>query len=351
MRPPTPLVRIARGCGPVHVLRLDVHRSLGAARGAAVAAVETPWLQWLDADDELLPDRATRLLDAAMTDDRDAVWDAAELYDGLTGRPRRRLPMPPFMGHAAAAVRLFERNHVPGPAWPLVRTEVARRVGYDRQLPTADDLDFMLRLVCAGGRLGFVESCGYRQFAYPSSLSRDRRHQGTWVGVVLRKHAYEDVRARYLDAGWPRRVADWALVTMAAFREEWSTALSFLESASPPAVEDDVLEPAGPWPFPEHWRRAFHRGTLLLLEGGHDAEAAGELEAAEARRPSAEGANNLGVALARLGRDEEAAVCFEQARARCPDYADARANLAAAAPLRITALPLRPIAARADYAT
>lgn len=338
---------LARADGGVRVVRIDVHRPLGHARNVGVAAVETPWLQWLDADDEVLPGRAAALRRAAVAGGWDAAWDAADLHDGPTGAWRNRLPMPALMQVPSGAVRLFERNHVPGPAWPLVRTAFARRLGYDSQLPTADDLDFLLRAVVAGAPLGFVDSCGYRQFAYPSSLSRDRHHQRAWVRVVLEKHAYDDVRARYLAAGWPARVAEWAMVTMATFRDDWAEALVRLEAASPVDAPDGVLEPDGPWPFPERWRRAFHRGTLLLLQGD-DAGAAIELARAEALRPSAEAANNLGVALARRG-DGAAAECFARALSRCAAYADARANLAAGAPGRITLLPLRASAARSDY--
>jgi glycosyltransferase involved in cell wall biosynthesis len=342
---------VARSIGgaALRIVRPEVHRTLGYARLKGAGAVSTPWLQWLDADDELLPGRAERLLDRAHGERWDAVWDAAELYSGETATRIRRLPMPAFMQPAGAAVRLFERNHVPGPAWPLVRTDFARRVGYDATLPTADDLDFMLRGLRAGGRFGFVAEHGYRQYAYPTSLSRDRAHQHAWVATVLRKHKYADVRARYVAAGFSKRVCSWALVSMASFRCEWHTALTSLDDASPPGAADEVLEPEGPWPFRESWRRAFHRGTLLLLLGARDAEAADELRRAEAIEPTAEGANNLGVALARLGDTLAAARGFASAQERFPNYADARRNQQSDALYRITVHPLRRDPSRSEY--
>jgi hypothetical protein len=342
---------IARGEGgkAVRIVRPDVHRTLGYARATGVAAVSTPWLQWLDADDEVLPGRAARLVDRAEHESWHAVWDAAELYGGDTDTVIRPLPMPEFMRRSGAAVRLFELNHTPGPAWPLVSTEFARRVGYDPALPTADDLDFMLRGVKAGGRLGFVAECGYRQYAYPGSLSRNRTHQHAWVAAALRKHEYEEVRALCLGAGLSERIASWALVSMASFREEWAAALAFLDEASPPDADDRIIEPDGPWPFGEHWRRAFHRGTLLLLLGGRDGEAAAELRRAEEIEATAEGANNLGVALSRLGRKAEAENQFVSAQARFPGYADARGNLQDQAPHRVTVHPLRRQPSRSEY--
>lgn len=341
------------GGDAVSVVRPAASRTLGHARNVGLAAVTTPWLQWLDADDEVQPGRAAYLRDRAAGEGWDGVWDAAELFDGASGRRLHALPMPPFMAHPAAAVRLFERNHVPGPAWPLLRTAAARSLGYDDALPTADDLDFLLRGVCAGRRWGFVTEAGYRQYAYPDSLSRRRAHQRQWVAAVLGKHRYRDVHARYRAAGWPDAVAAWALVSMATFREDWNEALDWLDvldAASDVPEARGVLEAEGPWPFPEAWRRGFHRGTLVLLRGDSSDVAAHVLERAEQVMPSVEGANNLGVAYARLGRREAAAAAFATALERLPGYADAGANAASATPDRITTHPLRRIAARADYA-
>lgn len=347
----TAAVAHAAGGATVRIVRPATHTTLGHARACAVAEVRTPWLQWLDADDELLEGRAETLLDRAAAHGWDAVWDAADLHDGPTGRAVRALPMPPFITRPGAAVRLFERNHVPGPAWPLLRTEVAARVGYDRALPTADDLDFVLRAYQQGARLGFVASCGYRQHAYPASVSRDRHHQRAWVAAVLRKHRYDDVRVRYRVEGWPAEIAAWGLMSMATFREDWSAALAFVDEACPAPGCARVLEPDGPWPWTESWRRAFHRGTLLLQMPGADArDAARALERAEAERPTAEGANNLGVAMARLGLRSDASGWFAAALARMPDYADAGDNAAAARPAHVTTHPLRHVASRHEYA-
>jgi glycosyltransferase involved in cell wall biosynthesis len=342
---------IARRAGGavLQVVRPDRHRSLGYARLVGTAAVRTPWLQWLDADDALLPGRAKLLLESAHEHRWDAVWDAVELYSGDSDRLIRPLAMPQFMRRPGAAVRLFERNHLPGPAWPLITSRFARRIGYDPFLPTADDLDFMLRGVVAGGQFGFVTQCGYRQYAYPASLSRDRAHQQAAVATVLRKHDYADVRRRYLAAGFSDRIAWWALVSMASFRGEWEKALALLDDASPANAGDEVLEPEGPWPLAEHWRRAFHRGTLLLLLGDRDAEAADELQRAEAIEPTAEGANNLGVALSRRGRGPAAATAFAAAQTMFPGYADARSNRQAEVPHHITVHPLRRNPSRSEY--
>jgi tetratricopeptide (TPR) repeat protein len=185
--------------------------------------------------------------------------------------------------------------------------------------------------------------------AYPSSLSRNLERQRAALALVLRKHRYDDVRRAYLDAGYSGRLASWALVMLAQFRGETGRALAFLEEASPADADGaEVLEADGPWPYTEGWRRAFHRGTLLLQEG-KSRMAVEELARAEHLSPTAEGANNLGVALARLGSVREALAAFSRAQARFPGYVDASLNLGAESPASITTHPLRRAASRSEY--
>ena len=334
----------------VEIAATPEHRGIGFARACALERVDTTWLMWLDADDALLPGRCARLWAAAERHAYDGVWDAAELVDGVSGGAAQRLPMPPLMLRAGSAVRLFERNWLPGPGWPLLRTGFAREIGYDPELPAAEDLDFNLRACAWGGRLGFLAEPGYRQFAYPDSLSRNLDHQRRWVGEVLRRHAHDVVRECWLRAGFAESVALWGLLSMALFREDYASALMFLDEldASEPAAGGGVLEADGPWPLPEHWRRLFQRGTLgLLTDGAGDAAAL--LVRAEEEFPTAEGANNLGVAWRDAGDERRAQVCFEQAQVRFPGYLDARVNAQNPLARRVTAMPLRRIDYRSEY--
>ncbi len=332
------------------IVRPSTHRTLGLARRTGVEAVDTDWLIWLDADDELLPGRASHLRCIGEQRNLDAVWDAAILCDGSRGKLLCDLPMPAFMLQENAAVRLFERNYTPGLAWPIVRTSFAAKIGYDAILPTADDLDFLLRGLCAGGKFDFIADCGYRQFSYPDSLSRNLNHQRKWVSYVLKRFDYENVNQLYLTAGFGARVAAWGLVSMALFRAEPKTALHFIEEACQSFCDPDVvLEPYGPLPVKDGWRRAFYRGTALLLIGGRDKDAAEELAIAEAIVHKAEGSNNLGVALSRLGSQREAYACFMMAASSFSGYQDAQLNLHSSKPSAITTHPLRMQPSRNRY--
>ena len=110
----------------------------------------------------------------------------------------------------------------------------------------------------------------------------------------------------------------------------------------------EILEPSGPCPMPEGWRLSFFRGTtLLMLQSNKDSEF--WLNQAERLQPTAEGANNLGVAMAREGKFAEAQELFVKSLERFPAYSDAQANRDSKAPHRITLHPLRREPSRTDY--
>ena len=334
----------------LRVVRAPDPGGVAVARQTGLAAIETEFAAWLDADDEWIPGRAARLA-AALGSGADVAADAIELHDGVSGAYLRRLEVPEFVRREAVPARLFERNHLPGDTQVGFRPAAFRAAGgYDPVAYGVESFDLLLRAIANGARFHWGREAGYRMFAYPQSVSRNLARQRAVLAGVLRKHDYERVRALCRSVGEPERVAAWVLVSMALFREEPAAALRFLDEASPVAADPgEILERDGPWPFREGWRRAFQRGTCLLLLGGRDVEAAAELRRAEALETTPEGANNLGVALARGGGVEAARSCFAQAAARFPGYLDARLNSEAEAPARITTHPLRRQASRAEY--
>jgi glycosyltransferase involved in cell wall biosynthesis len=338
---------LARAIAPdIVVVQPREHRTVGLARDVGIHAAAAPFAVWLDADDELLPGRAARLVGSLQRAGAHIAADAVELVDGASGARLGEAPIPDFL--KAAPVRLFERNYLPGSGVIAVRTDFAQRIGYDHALHGPEDVDFLLRGLTAGARFSFVDEPGYRVYAYPGSLSRNLAAQRRMYATLLRKHAYDDVRALYRRAGCLQPTSAWALASMAIFREEYATALEFVEEAAAGADPCEVLEPDGPCPRPERWRVDFHTGSLRLLMDDPEG-AASRLAAAESRTPTAEGANNLGVARARLGDPAGARACFEAALQRFAGYADARVNLGSRTPDRITTHPLRVHRARADY--
>ena len=336
----------------LRVVRAPEPGGVPNARQTGLDAVQTPYAAWLDADDEWLPGRAGRLIEA-LHQGCDVVTDMIDLYDGPTATFLRRLEVPSFLRQEPVPVRLFERNYLPGDTQVGFRTQVFRDAGgYDPHVFGPESYDLLLRSIAKGARFSYLRENGYRMYAYPGSVSRDLPRIRSATALALRKHAYEKVRNLCLSAGYSPRVAAWVLVSMATFREEFDSALAFLEQASPVDADPlSILEPDGPLPMPEGWRRAFFRGSLLLLLGGHDRSAAAELLRVESILPTAEAANNLGVAQMRLGRTIEAMNLFAKALERFPGYLDAKLNLAAEEKNNITTHPIRQQAARFEYET
>jgi len=333
----------------LRVARPPAHQTLGLARQVGLMAVETPCAVWLDADDELLPGRVDRMLAGLEADASDLVSDAVEIvYESRDHLPAV-LPIPGFFRNTQPLARLFERNYLPGIGVLGFRCPFARRIGYDVSLHGAEDVDFALRAVAAGARFSLLRSAGYRIHAHAGSLSRRIENQRRMYRLALLKHKYEEVRNLYRRAGHDDRITAWGLVSMAMFREEYQASLSFLSEAESRAeIPGEILEPEGPCPKSERWRVCFFRGTALLLMD-QPAQAAQWLEMAEQECPSAEAANNLGVARNRLGDPASARELFAQCLVRFPVYLGAAVNLESQSPDRITSHPLRGTLNRSDY--
>lgn len=333
---------------PLRVVPASAALKLGGVRQVGLDAVATPYATWLDADDEYLDGRVDRLV-AHLEAGADLVADAAEVHtvDGTS----RGLPMPPFLQGPGGWVRLFERNYLPGPGVIGFRPEALRRVGYDAGQHGPEDTDILLRALDAGARLVLEPVPGYRIHAHPSSLSRDLTNQQAMYRALLRKHDPDHVRDLYVAHGWSERVAQWALHSMALFVGDLTAAgrhLATLAGLADGVGTETVLEPHGPQPAPEGWRLAFARGTLILLTG-NVAGARDALLEAERAWPTAEGANNLGVAAAREGDSDTARALFATALARKADYLDAILNGRGASPWRVTSHPFRHHDNRSDY--
>lgn len=334
----------------LHVVQAQEPGGVPMARQTGLDAVYTPYAAWLDADDEWVPGRVDRLL-CALQHGFDVVTDSIDLYDGQKENFLRRLEVPSFLRQKSIPVRLFERNYLPGDTQVGFRTELFRVVGgYDPHIYGSESYDILLRAVSRGTEFAYLCESGYRMHAYSKSLSRDLPLIRSATALALKKHHYEKVRNMCIAAGYDNRIAAWVLVSMAIYREEFGAALDYLEQASPANVNPDVIiEPDGPLPLPEGWRRAFFRGTLLLLLREDNQAAGDELRKAETFYPTAEGANNLGIAKRRLGLKSDAMQLFATALNRFPGYFDAKLNMIEENKDHITTHPFRRHASRSEY--
>ena len=325
-------VQLARRAGGdlLEVVSARQTSTLGGVRQLGLEAIQTEFGMWLDADDELLPGRAARLIGRLEADGADLAFDETDLHDGVTGAFIRRIEMPPFLAGRRQIVRLFERNYLPSPGVPAFRTSTTRRIGFDPALHGAEDFDHVLRAIVGDLGIVLVRQVGYRQFAYPLTLSRNLDNQVTMTREALRKHDPAVVQRLFMRAGYQERTTAWAMVTFLTMRGDFALGLAWLET------------------LPQGSRREFQRGTLLAALGRH-AEALDPLQQAYDEAGVPEVLNNFGVVLAALGRPAEATSLFADALREFPDYRDASANLLSDRPTRLTLLPLRREAVASEY--
>lgn len=325
-------VAVARRAGGdlLDVVSVPASSTLGRVRQIGLEAIRTEFGMWLDADDELLPERARRLIGRLDEDDADLAFDEIDLHDGITGAFVRRIEMPPFLGGRRQIVRLFERNYLPGAGVPAFRSATARRIGFDPALHGSEDFDFVLRAIVGNAEILLVRQVGYRRFAYSATLSKNFDNHLSMTRDALRKHDPAVVHDLFTRAGYHRRTIAWGMVSFLTLRGDFASALTWLDT------------------LPRGSRREFHRGTLLAALGRH-AEALDPLQQAYDEAGVPELLNNFGVVLAALGRSAEATSLFGDALREFPDYRDASVNLRSDPPTRLTLVPLRRESVPGEY--
>lgn len=170
----------------IRYFRFEENRGRGVARQEALDRARGDYLAMLDADDWLYPSKIGRQLDV-MRDEPDAALVSAGMaivdeendIVGVrcTGASRRLLGLvrrlrPPPVAHAPS----------------MIRMEVARQCSYDAELPEAEDVDFLLRLMlerrhCVLPEVSYV----YAEHASvtPEKILRGHR---LWRRI-LRKHS------------------------------------------------------------------------------------------------------------------------------------------------------------------
>lgn len=169
----------------------QAHAGVAAASRRAVAMTRAPYVLQLDADDQLLPEAAERLVEVLERDPRLAlVYGGAEHYvDGRLARVLEPIPYDPIAhlaGQIVSPPRMFRRR------------DYQRTSGFDIGLKNAVDFDFTLRLAERGGVR-----------AVPHILYRYHWH-GTNTSLIDRA-AQRQNHVRAVRAALARRGLDWGI--------------------------------------------------------------------------------------------------------------------------------------------
>ncbi|MEM6448334.1 MAG: glycosyltransferase [Cyanobacteria bacterium P01_D01_bin.123] len=175
-------VEVLRGFGNAIRLETGPNRGGNATRNRLLELSEGEWLQYLDSDDYLLPDKiAAQVAHLEAHPDIDILCSPAtgERYEGdSTSRRFRPFPEPhdPWI--------LLARWYLPQTGGPLWRkTAIARAGKWDVEQPCCQEHELYSRLLVSGARFGYLNQPGaiYRLWS---------------TGTVSRKNKWEVYRRR-----------------------------------------------------------------------------------------------------------------------------------------------------------
>jgi GT2 family glycosyltransferase len=180
---------MARSIEGVSVVSLDRRRGAGAARNAGIAAASSPWIAFLDADDEWLPQKLERQFAlAAKNPDASLVFCASDEFSP-DGTPLGDT----FRGGAVTTGQdawkaLLKTNFVATPTVMAPHAILHGLGGFDETLTVGEDQDMWIRLALAGS-LAYVPQSLVRVHVRAQSLSAFRpTDQSLYLLPMIERH-------------------------------------------------------------------------------------------------------------------------------------------------------------------
>lgn len=173
------VARWAKADPRVSLIVQSTNQGPGAARNRALDVVRGDWVAIVDSDDELHPERLSRLVTRAGEDGAAIVADNQTVFtDSGAFAPHallagERFDRPQWID-AADFVRagvMYGRGPDFGFLKPLISTELLGALRYDERLRIGEDYDLLLRLLMRAGRLRLEPAELYLYRKHPQSIS------------------------------------------------------------------------------------------------------------------------------------------------------------------------------------
>lgn len=150
------------------------NRGACAARNTAVGLSQGEFIQFLDADDILLPEKIEKQMPALLSGVADVVVCKGTLFGD--GRPERPIKKPTPDPSGIDPVEYVLKYPI-GTERPLYRRSFVEKVqGYRESLPRAQDWDFNVRVAAAGARFSLVDEIlvRHRHHDSPTRITRQK---------------------------------------------------------------------------------------------------------------------------------------------------------------------------------
>lgn len=179
---------IKRYPGVVYLLN-PTNQGLAATRNNGLRAAKSDVVSFLDADDQLHPDKVKLQLSILESSSLLAVTCGVSLF----AKPGRclfeagqstSLPVSVFQNSRA----LLFRNRLTGAALMIRRDLLLQHGGYDPSLRSCEDFDLWLRLLDAKVKVLKLSLPLYSYYVNPTGLSKNYRNISAWELTVLSKY-------------------------------------------------------------------------------------------------------------------------------------------------------------------
>ena len=180
---------VARAFEGVVLIALETSRGAAAARNAGIAAATSPWVAFLDADDEWLPEKLERQF-ALIAGEPDAslVFCASREFAPGGSSLGDTFREGAVTTGSEAWKSLLKTNFVATPTVVVPRVLLLDLGGFDESLPVGEDQDMWIRLALAG-RLAYVPEPLARVHVRPRSLSAFRpTDQSRYLLPMIERH-------------------------------------------------------------------------------------------------------------------------------------------------------------------